>query len=153
MTLQDRNPHAPIAWQGELPITNRYTYGLAGEKFFRALKEQGQILGTRCPRCQRTYVPAASFCERCFNELEEWIEIDPFGEVETYTILYVSESGSPLPTPMIIGFIRMEDGGLIHRVADIDAEEIYFGMPVEAVFKPPVDRQGSILDILYFKPV
>ena len=30
MTLQDRNPNAPIAWKGELPVTNRYTYGIAG---------------------------------------------------------------------------------------------------------------------------
>ena len=38
MTLLKRDPNAPVSWQGELPVTNRYTYGLAGEKFFRALK-------------------------------------------------------------------------------------------------------------------
>ena len=153
MTFQERDPNAPVAWQGELPVTNRYTYGLAGEKFFRALKERAQILGTHCPQCQRTYVPAASFCERCFCELEDWIEIDPIGEVETYTILSVNEKGSPLPEPVIIAFVRFEDGGIIHRLVGMDADKIYFGMPVEAVFKPPAERQGSILDILYFKPV
>lgn len=153
MTLQDRNPNAPLAWQGDLPVTNRYTYGLAGEKFFRALKEDGKILGTHCSHCQRTYVPAAAFCERCFHELDDWIEIDPVGEVESYTILSVDESGSPLKDPAIVAFIRFEDGGIIHHLAEIDIKEIYFGMPVEAVFKPPEERQGSILDILYFKPV
>jgi hypothetical protein len=153
MTLQDRNPNTPPAWQGELPVTNRYTYGLAGEKFFRALKESGKILGTHCPQCQRTYVPAAAFCERCFQELDDWIEIDPVGEVESYTLLSVDECGSPLPEPEIIAFIRFEDGGIIHHLGEIDTEEIYFGMPVEAVFKPLEEWQGSILDILYFKPV
>ena len=36
MTLLNRDPKAPVAWQGDLPVTNRYTYGLAGERFFRA---------------------------------------------------------------------------------------------------------------------
>jgi uncharacterized OB-fold protein len=123
MTLQDRNPNAPIAWRGELPVTNRYTYGIAGEKFFRALKERGQILGTHCPQCQRTYVPAASFCERCFLELDEWVEIDPIGEVETYTILSVNEIGSPLPEPVIIAFVRRRCT-IIHRQVKMDADEI-----------------------------
>ena len=153
MTLQSRNPNAPVAWHGELPVTNRYTYGLAGEKFFRVLKERGQILGTHCPQCQRIYVPAASFCERCFHELDEWVEIDPIGEVETYTILSVNKSGLPLSEPVIVAFVRFEDGGIIHLLAEMEAEEIYFGMPVEAVFKPAAERNGSIMDILYFKPV
>jgi uncharacterized OB-fold protein len=51
MTLLHRDPNAPASWKGELPVTNRYTYGLAGEKFFRTLKDEGRILGTHCPHC------------------------------------------------------------------------------------------------------
>jgi uncharacterized OB-fold protein len=152
MTLLEHNPNAPVAWPGELPVENRYTFGLAGERFFQAIKERGQFLGTRCPQCQRIYCPAAIFCERCFHELDDWIELDPVGEVETYTILSVDEKGKSLSKPMIIAFIRIEDGGIIHRLGEVDANEIFFGMPVEAVLKPLAERQGSILDILYFKP-
>ena len=38
MTLLHETPNAPVSWLGELPVTNRYTYGLAGEKFFRHYK-------------------------------------------------------------------------------------------------------------------
>ena len=31
MTLLERDPNAPAAWYGNLPVTSRYTYGLAGE--------------------------------------------------------------------------------------------------------------------------
>lgn len=153
MTLLAHHPDSPTAWHGELPITNRYTFGLAGEKFFQAIKERGQFLGTRCPQCQRVYVPATLFCERCFNELDEWLEIDPVGEVDTYTSLSVDEKGLPLPEPVLIAFIRIKDGGFIHRLAEVSIAEIFFGMQVEAVFKPAAERQGSILDILYFKPL
>ena len=153
MTILESYPNAPTAWQGELPITNRYTYGLAAEKFFRALKEQGKFLGTRCPDCQITYVPATTFCERCFHELYDWIELDPVGEIDTYTILAVDEAGAPLQEPVIVAFIHVANGGIIHIIAEIEAEDIYFGMPVEAVLKPLHERQGSILDILYFKPI
>ena len=68
MTLLQRDPNAPTSWLGDLPVANRYTYGLAGEKFFRALKDEGKILGTYCPHCDQTYVPAAAFCERCLGQ-------------------------------------------------------------------------------------
>ena len=62
MTLLDHDQNAPKAWRGNLPVTSRYTYGMAGEKFFRAMKDDGKILGTYCPKCERTYVPASIFC-------------------------------------------------------------------------------------------
>ena len=46
MTLLERDKNAPNAWEGSLPVPSRYTYGLAGERFFRALKDDGAILGS-----------------------------------------------------------------------------------------------------------
>jgi uncharacterized OB-fold protein len=152
MTLLNRDPNSPFQWRGEFPVTNRYTYGLAGEKFFRTLKEESKILGTYCPHCDYTYVPAAIFCERCLAKLDEWIDVGTTGEVDTYTILHVNLDGSPTETPQIIAFIRFGDGGLVHRLAEIDPEQVDFGITVQAVFKPVIERIGSILDIAYFKP-
>ena len=58
MALLERDPRAPAAWHGDLPVTSRYTAGLAGERFFRAIKDEGRILGTLCTECDITYVPA-----------------------------------------------------------------------------------------------
>ena len=62
MTLLERDKNAPQAWHGSLPVPSRYTYGLAGERFFRALKDEGKIMGSYCPDCDHTYVPATIFC-------------------------------------------------------------------------------------------
>lgn len=153
MSLLDRDPKAPKFWLGNLPVTNRYTYGLAGERFFRAIRDEGRIYGTRCPRCNRLYVPAVLFCERCLGELDEWIDVGLSGELHTYTLLYQDYDGMPRQSPEIIVFVRMGDGGIVHRLGGVTPEEIRIGMQVEAVVKPKEERVGSIEDILYFEPV
>lgn len=153
MTLLERDHNAPQAWYGDLPVTSRYTYGLAGERFFRTIKDEGRILGTHCKKCNHTYVPATQFCEKCLAELPDWVDVGTVGELETYTVLYEDYDGTPLKDPEIVVFIRLGDGGVIHRLSEVVPEDIYFGMPVEAVFKPKVERLGSILDIKYFRAV
>jgi uncharacterized OB-fold protein len=153
MTLLNRDPDVPLVWHGELPVTNRYTYGLAGEKFFRTLKDEGRILGTYCQHCDQTYVPAAIFCERCLARLDDWLDVGTSGEVHSFTLLHVNLDGSFREKPEIIAFIRFGDGGLIHRLGEIQPDQVEIGMVVQAVIKPANERIGSILDIDYFKPV
>ena len=130
-----------------------WRHGLAGERFFRAIKEDGKIFGTYCPRCDHTYVPATTFCERCLGELTDWVEVGTHGEVHTYTLLYNNYDGSQREEPLIVAFVKIGDGGLIHQLDGIKPGEVEIGMQVRAIFKPKKDRQGSILDILHFKPV
>jgi len=153
MSLLKRDPQAPPAWRGDLPVSSRYTFGLAGERFFRALKDEGVIYGSHCPRCEVTYVPARIFCERCMAELDDWRDVGTRGEVHTFTLLFVDLDGGLMDEPELVAFVRIEDGGLVHRLGEVDPEEVYIGMPVEAVLKPKEEREGSIADLAYFKPV
>ena len=138
-----------------MPIESVYTVGIAGEKFLRAIKDQGAIMGAVCPTCDLTYLPPMMYCERCFAELEEWVEVGTKGTVYCYTILGVSLEEEPLEEPQILALIRMEGvhGGLVQRLGEVKPEDVEIGMAVEAVFKPQKQREGSILDIEYFKPV
>ena len=153
MSSPNKVPHESGAWQGDLPVTSRYTFGLAGERFYRAIKDEGKIFGTVCTKCDHTYVPAALFCERCMIELNTWIDVGTTGEVYTYTILHEDLEGQRKQDPEIIAFIRFGDGGLVHRLGEIDQGDLKIGLKVEAVFKAKADREGSIQDIQYFKPV
>jgi uncharacterized OB-fold protein len=136
MTLLEQDPTAPTAWQDEMQVTNRYTYGVAGERFFRSIKEDAKILGTKCNKCERVYVPAALFCERCLDQLDEWVDVGTKGEIVTFTHLHMN--------------IKLGDGGIIHRLISPESLEIEIGMTAQAVFKPKTERVGSILDILHF---
>jgi uncharacterized OB-fold protein len=153
MTLLERDKNAPPAWLGNLPVTSRYTFGLAGERFFRTIKDEGKITGTYCPKCEHTYVPGVLFCERCLSKLEKWVDVGVTGTVHTFTQLFETLDGSPNQEPQLIAFITLGDGGIIHHLGEIEPEDIDIGMVVEAVFKPPEDRTGAITDILYFKRI
>jgi len=129
-----------------------YTLGVAGERFFKEIKENGKIMGAKCPRCGITYVPPRMYCEKCFAKLEEWVDIGKKGVVHTFSVVTVNVDGSKLDKPAIYALITFEGtcGGLIHKIEKTDT--VYIGMEVEAVFKPPRERKASINDIAYFKP-
>jgi uncharacterized OB-fold protein len=147
--------HQAIAWRGDIPISSRYTAGIAGERFFREIKDGACFLGTRCETCELTYVPATMFCERCFADLEVWVEVPNRGTVFTYTVLFRDLDQKTLDPPVILAYVKLDgaDGGLVHYMGDVEPDAVHIGMPVEAVFKDAADREGSILDIQYFRPV
>ncbi len=147
--------HQATAWQGDIPITSRYSAGIAGERFFREIKDNGRIMGTHCAACDLTFVPATMFCERCFAQLDNWVEVKNHGVVFTYTVLHRDLDDKPLEPPAVLAFIRLDgsDGGLVHYLGQVEPEDVYIDMEVEAVLKEPDQREGSILDILHFRPI
>lgn len=143
------------AVEGEIPIQSRYTYGLAGEKFFREIMDNARFVGTWCAECDFVYVPPTIYCERCFSKLEEWVEVGPEGAVQSFTVLRVALDGSALDEPEIMALIQLDgaDSVLAHRLGDVDMDDLRIGMRVKAVFRPKKKRKGSILDVKHFAPV
>ena len=142
-------------WTGEIPLNYIYTYGRAGEAFFRNLKDKGTFLGARCDACDITYVPPRIYCESCFARLENsYVELGPSGKVHTFTLLHKNLDGSAKAKPAIMAMIRLDgsDGGLVHYLGEVEASNVEFDMQVEAVLKPKKERNGAITDIEYFKP-
>lgn len=142
-------------WHGEMPVEHRYTMGVAGERFFRQIKDKAIIMASRCGPCNLTYVPPKMYCPRCFQGLEDWVEIGVRGKVYTFTIAYFDMDGARLSEPEIVAVIKYDgvEGGLIHRLGEVGDASIRVGTPVEAVFKEPSERKGNILDIKYFRPI
>jgi uncharacterized OB-fold protein len=158
MPILDRLDHVYRAKtiEGDLPFQSLYTVGIAGERFFRAIKDEAKITGTHCTQCDVMYVPGRLYCERCFAHLDDeaWFDAGTTGSVHTFTVMHIGLDGAALETPRILAFIEIgeTDGGLVHNLDKVDPDEVFIGMTVEAVFKPPEERRGSITDILYFKP-
>ena len=81
------------AWPGEIPLSHLYTMGIAGERFFRELKDGGRFMGSRCAACEHVYLPPSLFCPRCFAALEEWKEVGPQGVVRGVTTAHLGVDG------------------------------------------------------------
>jgi len=142
-------------WMGHMEADYSYTHGMAGEKFFQEIKENARIMGTKCKKCGFIYVPPRLFCERCFEKLNDWVEVSKRGKVHTYTMAYIDIDGSKLEKPTIWAMVKLDKvhGGLVHRLGEVNSKNVEIGMRVEAVFKEKKERVGSILDIKYFKPM
>ena len=130
-----------------------YTAGKTRSKFLTELRDNENIVGTKCPDCNMVWVPARSTCVKCFASLKDFVEVGKSGSLTTYSVINKSEEFYPMKPPFILGIIQLEgaDTGLVHFLNEVNPEEVKIGMEVEAVFKE--ERTGSILDIKYFRPV
>ncbi|MHA2424669.1 MAG: Zn-ribbon domain-containing OB-fold protein [Candidatus Thorarchaeota archaeon] len=139
---------------GDMEADYIYTAGIAGDKFFRALRDDEKFLATTCKKCDITYLPPRMYCEQCFESLEEYNEFPTKGVVDTFTITPEDRNGEPLDKPVIVAFIRVENtnGGVIHQLGEVEAGNVKIGMKVAAVFKDKSKRTGGLTDIDYFKP-
>ena len=140
-------------YHGQIYIPNQYSAGAVGSRFLIGLRDKKRILGTRCPACNRVYVPARSMCKDCFGQLEEWVEVSDKGTLLTYTVCHEANPVQPMETPVIYGIVQLDgaDTGLVHMLGEVEPEQLRTGMRVKAVFKDR--REASILDIRYFKPL
>ena len=142
-----------LTYDGEIQMNYKWSVGKAGQRFFTELRDNKRIMGTKCRQCERVLVPPRIFCEECFVEDMEWIELEPRGTLVTFGDCYFSTDGKRLKDPWMLGIVRIEgsDGGLIHYIKEAKTEDLKMGMPMEIVFNDK--RKGDIFDIKYFRPI
>jgi len=140
-------------WEGTLEADYIYTSGLAGERFFVALRDEGRILAARCPTCDLSYLPPRPFCERCFSELAAYVDVPTTGRVVAVTIAHVDARGRSLPAPEPWAFVRFRGvhGGLVHRLL-VPADRARPGMRVRVRLRPREARTGAVTDMEGFEP-
>ncbi len=157
MTILEKleNAGQAIQWTDNIPTKYLYSYGIAGERFFREIKNNGRVMAAKCKQCRLTYLPPRLYCEECFGKLEEWTPIKPKGEINSYTVAYVGGDGARLQEPKILAFIKFGSvkGGMIHWLDNVGRRKVVIGMKVQPRFRPKPERMGSMTDIEYFEPI
>jgi len=130
--------------------------GIAIGQFLRGLKD-GIILGSRCTTCRKVVIPPRTVCEWCFRPMSEFVPLADTGTVNTYSLCYVTWDVKRIEEPQIPAVIEIDGAaplhGIMHMLDEVDTQDVYIGMRVKAVWKPPEEREGSITDIKYFKPI
>ena len=129
--------------------------GIAIGRYLAALKE-GVILGARCSTCRKVVVPPRTVCEWCFRPMGEYTPLQDTGTVNTFSLCYVTWDVKRIKEPEIPAVIEIDGAsplhGVMHMLGEVDPQEVHIGMRVQAVWKPPDEREGAITDIVYFKP-
>ncbi len=138
----------------DMSVDYIYTSGIAGETFFKALRDEGRILAAHCPVCKNNQLPPRMFCEGCFTELREFVDVPAEGRVAAVTVAKKDRRGRPLPNPEVFAFVTfkgIQEGGLIHRLLVLP-DKAKVGIAVRVRLKPKEARTGTILDIEGFEP-
>jgi uncharacterized OB-fold protein len=141
-------------WHSDIQIQSLHTAGVAGQKFLSALKERGELVGTRCAACAQVYLPARLYCERCFGELSEDVPVKPEGIIKSFTFAYLDRNNNRLEPPLALALVQLEGATtlVLHRVLDVsEASQIAIGDQVSMVLRPEAERIGSVLDIRGFR--
>ncbi|NYI77449.1 Zn-ribbon domain-containing OB-fold protein [Nocardioides panzhihuensis] len=137
------------------PVSLDYQYAASPEEssFFRGLAE-GRILGQRCPKCQKVYVPPRGACPTDGVPTAEEIELSHVGTVTTFCVVNVPFLGQKIKPPYVSAYVLLDgaDIALQHLILDIPADEVRMGMRVKAVWKPRDEWVTSIENISHFAP-
>lgn len=145
----------PYTVKGRLYVPYYNYAGKTGSRFLIDLRDNKRITGMKCTGCGIVYVPPKSICPRCLSELDEWVNVSDTGTLITYTRVNYTYTPSyqPCEVPYMLGIIQLDgaDTGLCHLLGEVSFEKLTAGLRVQAVFKEK--REGSILDIKYFKPI
>ncbi len=139
-------PAAKFAWSA----------GEAMSRFLAELKE-GRLIARTCRHCKRTLFPPRMFCEECFRPTDEWTYVRDTGTIETYSVSYIDLDARRIEEPIFVGVVSVDGAspkmGIMHYFGEVTPETIRIGMPVKAVWRPPEERTGSVLDIRYWRPL
>ena len=142
---------------GHWNIQYEYSAGEVGSRFLRSLRDDATILGRRCPDCKRVLAPPRDFCEQCFVDTDEWVEIGPRGQIESYTIVPHALGAGP-EAPYALAYVQLDgaDTAMVNELKSLDlsdppaaAENISIGTRVKATFLPAEERQARITDFYY----
>lgn len=140
-------------FHGRIKVPYKHTAGAYVEKFITDIGVNHKIMGVKCPKCKKVFVPPKMICFECFEKMEEWVEVGNLGTVTGFTIITHTTPVMPLEPPFAYARIRLEgaDTDFVHLINESDPNKLKVGMKVEAVFKEKPRKR--ILDIEYFKPI
>lgn len=142
----DKHPQIKYGWAA----------GEAISRFLHGLKE-GRLWARECRQCERVLFPPRMFCEECFRNTDDWVELaDQTGTIETYSVSYLDTDANRIEDPILVGVVSLdgaaEHHGLMHYFGEMTKDDIEIGMKVEPVWKPEAEREGSVRDIAYWRP-
>ena len=147
--------HQYVTTMVPLTFTYNYRVGAYLEKYLQGLAQK-KLFGVKCPKCKRVLLPPRSACGLCHTQPEEWVEVQPTGTLEIFTVAHVTiEKGEikDLPEPLIIGMIRLDgaDSLLTARIQGTKPDRCRKGLRLKAVWKDPPG--GTVHDLDHFEPV
>ena len=137
------------------PVNLDYVYEASPEEsvFFRGLSE-GRLIGQRCPKCQKVYIPPRGACPVDGVPTTDEVELPDTGIVTTYCVVNVPFMGQKIKPPYVSAYVLLDgaDIAFLHLIQGIPADEVRMGMRVKAKWKPRDQWGTTVENIEHFEP-
>ncbi|WP_027718210.1 Zn-ribbon domain-containing OB-fold protein [Desulfovirgula thermocuniculi] len=127
----------------------------------RAIPQRYRLVGQKCVKCGKVNFPPKAVCKYCLSSAEfAPVKLSGRGTVYSYTV--IAGGGAPPEFAEIarckgrypVALVQLEEGPvIIAQLVDVpEEEEIFIGMPVEAVFRKIYEEEGVIRYGIKFRP-
>lgn len=151
-----REPEPLTTLEEHWDITYNHALGEVVSQFYTVLRDEGKIMGRRCPVCERVLLPPRPFCDRDFADTTEWVEIGHEGRVEAFTVVFQTFRGLP-EAPYCIAYVLLDgaDTAVVNYIRGIDwtpenvPQNIGIGDRVKVIFTE--EREGRMTDFWFEK--
>lgn len=114
---------------------------------------EGKLVGRRCGACGMVYIPAVTYCRKCFTDIEELVSLPHTGTVRTFTVNLADVRGNELDEPQVIGCFQLDgsDSWLMGVLVIDDWRKVRVGMRVRARLR--AEPRGELADIEQWEPL
>jgi uncharacterized OB-fold protein len=153
---QGKEASKPLSVKYIADMPYKYHAGYYYSRFLRELRDNKRIVGVKCPKCGKVYVPPRIVCRDCFVKMEEFVAVSDKGTLLAFTVTNFSyidtTTGESKRIPFTAAFIKLDgaDSNIVHRLEETDEKKIKAGLRLQAVFSDK--RTGDYFhDIEYFK--
>ena len=147
-------PREPVKYvETTIHLPYHYVAGDVRARYLHALKEK-KILGARCSKTGKVFVPPLVASPESFAPCEELVEIADRGVVTTFCVVCIPVIGREIELPYVAASVALDgaDTAMAHVVKD-GVGQLRVGTRVEAVWAADDERIGSIRDIASFKVI
>ena len=130
-----------------------YSAGKAASRFLQAVAE-GRVVGQRCPKCRKVYVPPRGACPTDGIPTEEEVELPAKGTITTFCVVNVPFLGQKIDIPYVAANILLDGADIPfqHLIQEVEAKDVRMGMRVEAVWRPEEEWSTTLESIEHFRP-
>lgn len=138
------------------PMRLEYTYTASPitEAFLRGTQER-RLLGRRCSKCEKVYLPPRGVCSMCGAAFtDEIVEIPDTGTVATFAVVNVNFASREVELPYAVVEVLFDGAAITSQflIQGVTHDQVRMGMRVKAVWKEG-DLEPTLSNISYVEPL
>lgn len=137
--------------KSRIAVPYKWSAGLTGSRFLKTVAAERRFRASRCPACEKVFLPPARACGRCLRDCVDGPEVGPRGILLSFTQALYDSPAHPAKRP-IYGLIRLDgaDTAVLHRLEADSLDALRIGLAVEPVFA--ADGEPGVLALRCFRP-